>query len=267
MAIEILWLGSLLRDLPVEVWRSCLAAACQRHPGAGSLVVNGNLAVRDGPLAERCLATLFENGVDVVTLGDQAVARVSSRRALERWPRLIRPLNLPPAAPGQGAFALKEYGSGEGVWIVSLMTGSERFPVDDPFDALEAFGRAHRPTAVLVDISGPDLEVRKALAWRAAEYPWPVHVLGSGLGVATDDLGLADGRLTLTDVGIVGEEHLIGGLPPAQWWTLRRHLPTPPPASPGAGYLRVDGVHLILEPNGRVAAATPLRLKVPGWGT
>ncbi len=262
MAIEILWLGSILRDLPAEIWRSCLAAARQRHPGAGAVVVNANLALREGPAAEGFIATLFESGVDVVTLGDQAVARVSSRRALDRWPRLLRPLNLPPAAPGRGAIDLGPP-TGAGVWIVALMTGSERFPVDDPFDALEAVGREHRPATVLVDVSGHDLAVRKALAWRSHGWPWPVHVLGSGLGAATDDLRLSDGRLFLTDTGIIGEETLIAGVSPGQWWTHRRHLPEPPPVAPGPGYLRLDGLHIVLERDGRVAAATPLRIRHP----
>lgn len=259
--LEILLLGPLLRDLPAEAWRGCLAVLRSRYPAAGPVLVNANGVLRDSGAVDGFLETLFESGVDVVTLGDQAVARTVSRRALERWPRLLRPLNLPAGAPGTGAVSIATPAGP--LWFVSLFTGTDRFPVDDPFAVFGRFVRDRRPAAVVVDVAGPDLGVKKALAWRWQGGEVPVHVVGTGLGVATDDLQVTGGRAFVSDLGLIGDPDLIDGRPPADWWSDRHHLPRAAADAPPPGYLRIDGVRLVTDDGFRAQAFAPVRLRYP----
>ncbi|NLI75910.1 MAG: hypothetical protein GX442_05635 [Candidatus Riflebacteria bacterium] len=258
---EILLLGPLQRDLPAEVWRGCLASLRSRFPAAGPVLVNANGLLRDSGAVDRFLEILFESGIDVVTLGDQAVARTAARRALDRWPRLLRPLNLPPGAPGTGAVSIPTP-SGP-LWFVSLFTGTDRFPVDDPFAAFERFVRDCQPPAVVVDVAGPDLEVKKALSWRWQGGNVPVHVVGTGLGVATDDLRVTGGRAFVSDLGMIGDPDLIDGRSPADWWSDRHHLPRPAADAPPPGYLRIDGARLVTGDGFRAQAFEPFRMRYP----
>lgn len=262
MALEILWLGSILRILPHDVLRTCLAELWRRYPSVDITIVNADKILRQGIHAEEFIALLFESGIDVVTLGEEAIARTSSRRALNKWPHLVRPLNLPPAAPGNGAIPLPNSGEAN-FWLVSLTTGSERFPVEDPFDILEAFTKEHSPSAIFIDASGPLLSVRKALYWRFQEKPWFVHLLGSGLEVATDDLLVHNGSLFLTDNGIIGDETLIEGLPMPLWWAQRRHLSNIENAAPSTANLRIEGLYMVVEATGYISSANRFRFCYP----
>ncbi len=258
---EILLLGPLQCDLPAEVWRGCLASLRARYPAAGPVMVNANGVLRDSGAIDGFLAVLFESGIDVVTLGDQAVARTAARRALDRWPRLLRPLNLPAGAPGMGGVSITTPAGP--LWFVSLFTGTDRFPVDDPFAVFERFVRDRQPPAVVVDVAGPDLGVKKALAWRWQGGTVPVHVVGTGLGAATDDLRVTGGRAFVSDLGLIGDPDLIDGCSPADWWSDRHHLPRAAAEAPPPGYLRIDGVRLVTDQGFRAQVFEPVRMRFP----
>lgn len=258
---ELISLGVILHEIHLGDLQTCLQTLRRRYPDAALVSINANGLLRENSRIEPLVEKLFETGFDLVTLGDQALARTGARRALDRWPRLIRPLNLPPDAPGRGAVEL-ETAAGK-VWFTSLFTGTLRFPVDDPFEVLEAFLKERAAGApVVVDFFGADLGAKKALAWKLAERLPYVHILGTGLGVATDDLAIRDGRCGITDLGMVGGEDLIEGLPPQEWWNQHRRRVREAVSFPVTP-LRVEGARLTFGPGFKAQQAERLRLRYP----
>ncbi|OIP24088.1 hypothetical protein AUK22_09085 [bacterium CG2_30_54_10] len=259
--LELLILGEISHEINFADFQVCLGVMKRKFPEAGIITINANGLLRESNRIEALLEKLFETGVDLATLGNQALARVGARRALERQPRLVRPMNLPPGCPGQGAVELE---TPEGkIWFVTLFTGTDRFPVDDPIGVFESFCSERGAGApIFVAFAGPDLAIKKALAWRVSEREPCIHVFGFGLGAATDDLCIRGGRCTVSDVGMVGSEELIDGLPPQVWWNINRLRVRESAASPASALL-VDGIRIVLGTGSRAQKAERFRIRHP----
>ncbi|MFT8469127.1 MAG: YmdB family metallophosphoesterase, partial [Acetobacter syzygii] len=67
------------------------------------VVVNAENASHGFGLSPAIATSLLESGVDVLTLGNHAWDRRDLIGHIDGEPRIIRPLNYPPATPGQGS--------------------------------------------------------------------------------------------------------------------------------------------------------------------
>ena len=77
------------------------------------VIVNGENAAGGFGITETVYNEFVEAGADAVTLGNHAFDQRELIVFIERQPRLIRPVNFPPGAPGRGA---PGRGRGRRVW-------------------------------------------------------------------------------------------------------------------------------------------------------
>ena len=133
--IRLLFIGDI-------VGRSGRAALLEQVPllrarwGLDFVIVNGENAAGGFGLTEAIFEEFLAVGVDAVTLGNHAFDQRELIVFIERQPRLIRPVNFPPGAPGRGA-AVVESAKGARLLIVNVMGRIFMAPLDDPFAAVK----------------------------------------------------------------------------------------------------------------------------------
>ena len=257
---SLLYLGEVLHELGRDSLKHLLRELGGESAKADLVVCNGNGILRTGDNMDAHLERLFESGIDVAVFGEHALSRAAARKLLSLDLPVIRPLNLPLGAPGHGWRHVKA--GSMSIAIVSLFTGTDRILVDDPLDAMERFiveTREIEYDGMIVDFSGPNLNLKKYLAWKLSDRKPVVHCIGSGLGIPTDDLSITNGRLYITDIGMIGNESSIAGLTPDSWQRkIREHSFSESnlPSSP----IRVDGVLLSFREDFTIASAKKIRM-------
>lgn len=182
-----------------------------RERGVDFVVANGeNIAGglgATGPTA----AELFESGVHVLTGGNHTWKLKEVVPFLEREPRLLRPYNYPPGAPGRGVGV---FDTPQGpVAVVSLLCRVFMDPIDCPFRGIdraleEIAGRAR---IVIVDVHGEATSEKRALGWHIDGRA--TVVFGSHTHVPTaDEEILPGGTAYVTDIGMTGPYRSIIGM-------------------------------------------------------
>ncbi len=260
--LSLLVLGVMTREIRASDLRSLMSSFCGDGDGATAVICNASGLFGTGGRPAGHFERLFDSGIDVITLGAKSLARPAVREFLASGSPVrpvIRPLNLPPGAPGTGSVKL-ETASGA-CWIVSLDTGDDRLPVEPAWETVASFERSLPDRLpIVIDMHGPELELKQALAWRASSFGRPVHVIGTGLGCIAGHPAVRNGRACVPDAGVAAEESAINGMPPDAWWQHREHLRGGSSMPPER--VLVDAVRLRLAENGRADSLERLRLGV-----
>jgi metallophosphoesterase (TIGR00282 family) len=180
---------------------------------ADFVIVNGeNSAGGLGITRDIGNALLDRGKADVITLGNHAWAKRESHAYLDEEPRVLRPANYPPGAPGRGigVFTCKAGAIGVAVFQARIFMDP---PIDDPFrGADEALQQINRSTPVsFVELHGEATSEKQAFAWyldgRASA------VIGTHTHVQTaDERILPGGTAYLTDVGMTGPRDSVIGM-------------------------------------------------------
>jgi metallophosphoesterase (TIGR00282 family) len=207
---------------------------------------------------------MLDAGVDCITTGDHAYDRKEVWEYLGTEPRILRPLNFPPQAPGRGQGIYEcRMTSGEcpevKVAVVSLQGRVFMKPLDCPFRrVLPALDEIRRETSVvIVDIHAEATAEKQAMGWfldgRVSA------VLGSHTHVQTaDEAILAGGTAYITDAGMCGSFDSVLGM--NKDLSLRRMIEmVPVRLNPATGDVRINGVWVDVEPQtGRALAISRL---------
>lgn len=171
---------------------------------ADCVIVNAENAAGGVGITPDIALTILERAkVDVITLGNHAWAKREIYEMLANDPRLLRPANYPPMAPGRGCAVYQMPQGHLGVIVLQGRTFME--PVDDPFRTVDALlDEVHQTTrTVLIDFHGEATSEKQALGWyvdgRASA------VIGTHTHVQTaDERILPEGTAYLSDVGMTG---------------------------------------------------------------
>ena len=176
------------------------------------IIVNGeNAAAGIGITPEIANNLLQKAGINVITLGNHAWGKREIYPYLENEPRLLRPANYPPGAPGRG---FHSYDTPNGsVGVVSLQGRTYMEQVDDPFRAIDTIlDTLHQKTKIVfIDFHAEATSEKLAFGWyvdgRASA------VVGTHTHVQTaDERILPGGTAYLTDVGMTGPMDSIIGM-------------------------------------------------------
>jgi metallophosphoesterase (TIGR00282 family) len=182
------------------------------HYHVDFVIVNGENAAAGIGITAEIAHTLFEQGgVNVITLGNHAWGKREIYPYLDEEPRLLRPANYPPGAPGSG-YGLFSSAFGP-VGVVSLQGRTFMEPVDDPFRAIDTILEAiHLKTRIVcIDFHAEATSEKQAFGWyvdgRASA------VIGTHTHVQTaDERILPGGTAYLTDVGMTGPRDSVIGM-------------------------------------------------------
>lgn len=244
--MRILFIGDVFGTPGLVVTKSYLAEV---RDDFDFVIVNGENVAGGFGITRKHFEGLLAAGADVVTLGNHTWDAQDAYGLLEETPRLIRPLNYPPGAPGLGHTTLGAR-TGERVTVVQAMGRIFLPALDCPFRALDALLETlPAETPVIVDFHAEATSEKKAmgeyLAGRVAA------VIGTHTHVQTADEIVKRGTAYLTDVGMTGvQDSAIGmrfdevlyrfttGLP-------RRYKPADAPGTVCAVALTLSGARAV----------------------
>src|SRR6478672_7391534 len=133
--LTILFLG----DVVGEPGRSAVIARLpelkQQH-AIDFIVVNGENAAGGRGITGKITIDLLRAGASVVTTGDHIWDQKDVLEFLRLEPRLLRPLNYPPGAPGSGVIVL-ETAKGK-IGVINIQCRTFMQPIlENPFRAME----------------------------------------------------------------------------------------------------------------------------------
>ncbi|MBF9021094.1 TIGR00282 family metallophosphoesterase [Rhodobacterales bacterium HKCCA1058] len=224
------------------------------------VVVNGENATSGMGLSGGHAKDILAAGADCITLGDHAFDQKDMFGFIENEPRVIRPLNISKAAPGQGARIFTAPGGRKVLVAQALGQVFMKHPYDDPFSALDPILKSHplggMVQAVIVDFHAEATSEKMAMGHycngRAS------LVVGTHTHVPTaDTMILSNGTAYQTDAGMCGDYDSVIGMDKAE--PLRRFLTHIPKErfSPALGEATLSGVYI--ETDDRTGRATVAR--------
>jgi metallophosphoesterase (TIGR00282 family) len=175
--------------------------------------INGENAAEGFGLTPETAALLFESGAAVITSGNHIWQRKELLPLLDSEPRLLRPANYPPGAPGHGSCTVTI--RGESVCVINLQ-GRRRMPdTDCPFRKGRELVRAARKETplVVVDFHAEATDEKEAMGVYLDGQA--SAVVGTHTHVRTNDARvLPKGTAYLTDLGSCGPSASVIGFSP-----------------------------------------------------
>jgi 2',3'-cyclic-nucleotide 2'-phosphodiesterase len=260
--MRILFLGDL-------VGRSGRMAAIEALPrlranyGAHFVVVNGENAAGGFGISEQILVDLLDAGADVVTTGNHVWDQRETLVFIERYDRLLRPLNYPEGSPGRGA-GLFTAENGAAVLVLNAQGRVFMPDLDCPFQAvereLEACGLKTGADAIVIDFHAEATSEKQAMGHfvdgRAS------CLIGTHTHVPTaDEQVLKGGTAYISDVGMCGDYDSVLGM--AKEEPMARFLTKIPNGrfTPAQGAATLCGVAIETDDaTGLAKAIAPIRL-------
>jgi metallophosphoesterase (TIGR00282 family) len=208
--LTLLFLG----DIVGEPGRSAVIARLpelKRDWALDFIIVNGENAAAGRGITPKLAIDLLRAGASVITTGDHIWDRKEIVAFIETEPRLLRPLNYPPGAPGAGTIVLETAKGKVGVINVQARTFMQPI-LENPFPMLDAAVEAMRieTPVIVVDAHGETTSEKIALG-RYLDGRVSA-VLGTHTHVQTADEQIFEhGTAFICDVGMCGPVHSILG--------------------------------------------------------
>ncbi|ACX52570.1 metallophosphoesterase [Ammonifex degensii KC4] len=202
MALRLLLIGDIVGRPGRRAVRECLPSLRQKYQ-LDFVIANGENAAGGNGLTPAVAEELFSCGIDVLTGGNHIWDKKEVFPLLDAEPRIIRPANYPPGAPGvgYGIFSVQEHK----VAVINLCGRVFMPDLDCPFRLAESLVtelRAHTPL-IVVDFHAEATSEKIAFGWFLDGRV--TAVIGTHTHVQTaDERILPGGTAYLTDVGMTG---------------------------------------------------------------
>jgi 2',3'-cyclic-nucleotide 2'-phosphodiesterase len=222
------------------------------------VVVNGENAAAGRGITGKITIDLLRAGVSVITTGDHIWDQKDIFAFLDLEPRLLRPLNYPPGAPGNGTIVLETSKGKIGVINVQARTFMQPI-LENPFRAVEVAVTKMREETVniIVDVHGETTSEKIAMG-RFLDGKVSA-VLGTHTHVQTaDEQIFPGGTAFMCDAGMCGPiNSILGRAVDPIVNRFVSNLPAPFPVA--AGEVRLRGALIeIDETLGRATRITRL---------
>jgi 2',3'-cyclic-nucleotide 2'-phosphodiesterase len=226
------------------------------------VVVNGENAAGGFGLTENLLEEFLSVGVDAVTLGNHAFDQREALVFIERQPRLVRPVNFPPGAPGRGV-TMVENAKGQRLLVANVMGRIFMDALDDPFAAVRR-ELERCPLREGCDASVVDFHAEASSEkWAFGHFVDGKTSLVVGTHTHTpsaDHRILGGGTGFITDVGMTGDYDSVIGMEKEE--PLRRFTTKIPSGrfEPAAGPATLCAIAVEIGPDGLTKAIAPVRV-------
>ncbi|MCR2805088.1 TIGR00282 family metallophosphoesterase [Paenibacillus soyae] len=261
--MNVLFIGDIVGNVGRNALKKTLPALRDKYK-PHIIIVNGENAAAGRGITRTIAREFFEWGVHGITMGNHTWDNKDIFEWIDEEPRIVRPANFSPEAPGQGMALIKA--NGKQLAIINLQGRAFLPPIDCPFrKADELIEEAQRSTkAILVDFHAEATSEKIAMGWyldgRAS------IVLGTHTHVQTnDDTILPGGTAYLTDVGMVGsKEGVLGMERDAVLHKFLTQLPVRFVVDEGNWHLHGLSVE-IDEASGKATKLTKIRLTEEDW--
>ncbi len=179
--------------------------------GANFIIVNGENASVVG-MTPRQAEDIFDAGADVITMGNHTFGKRELVEYLEDNPRILRPANYAPQAPGRG-WGIFDSPAGE-VAVIDLQGRCNMdYGPDNPFLAVEKILKSIETKLILVEVHAEATSEKLAMGYMLdgrVSALWGTHT-----HVPTADAQiLPKGTGYVTDLGMTGPKHSVLGIRP-----------------------------------------------------
>ncbi len=217
--VALAFIGSIQHEIAKEAVRR-LVDTIKTEAACDCLVVcNANGLFATASKLDEQLEMLFDSGIDLIMVGEQAISRNCCRSVFAKaeWP-VIKALNLPGSSEKNSVKDIQQ--GGENFCFVSTVDGSGKVPVEHSYIKLDELLKNKEDNSILViNENGTDYRYLQALAYRYSKRKNTVLMFGSGNALATAP-GLLNGSncLLQCDIGAVVTENTVYGIDPEQWW-------------------------------------------------
>jgi 2',3'-cyclic-nucleotide 2'-phosphodiesterase len=175
------------------------------------VIANGENAAGGSGITAAICKSLFEAGVDAITLGDHVWDQKGFETDIVELDRVCRPANLPAACPGRDHLVLEKTGFRLLVFTV-LGRNFMGVKADCPFLCADALLKKHEGAVqgVLVEVHAEATSEKQALGWHLDGRA--TAVLGTHTHVATADTTLLRRQTAfMCDVGMTGPHESVLG--------------------------------------------------------
>lgn len=208
---RILFLGDVVGGPGVRALKESLAGLAAKTR-ASLVIANGENAAGGLGITEENVRQMHSAGVAVITTGNHIWDKKEIIGRMRDFPRLIRPANYPPNAPGRGWCAVEA--DGVRVAVINLSGRIFMEPLDCPFRTADRL-LSEMPSevrAVLVDFHAEATSEKRAMGWYLAGRV--SAVVGTHTHVQTADAQvLPGGTGYITDLGMTGVADSVIGVP------------------------------------------------------
>lgn len=183
----------------------------KRQTDADFVVVNGENASVVG-MTPRQAEEILDAGADVITMGNHTFAKRELVDYMEENPRILRPLNYAPQAPGRG-FGVFDSPAGP-VAVIDLQGRVNMdYTPDNPFLQVEKVLKEVDTRLILVELHAEATSEKLAMGYMLdgrISALWGTHT-----HVPTADAQvLPKGTGYVTDLGMTGPKHSVLGIRP-----------------------------------------------------
>jgi len=259
--LTVLFLGDVVGEPGRNAVIARLPELKEQH-GLDFIVVNGENAAGGRGITGKITIDLLRAGVSVVTTGDHVWDQKDILSFIETEPRLLRPVNYPPGAPGSGSIVLETAKGKVGVIDVQCRTFMQPI-LENPFRAIdETVAKMREETAnIIVDVHGETTSEKIAMG-RFLDGKVSA-VIGTHTHVQTaDEQILPGGTAFLCDAGMCGPVNSILGraIEPIMNRFVS-NMPAPFPVA--AGEVRLHGALIQIDEESGCAARI-MRIDEPG---
>lgn len=260
--LTILFLGDIVGEPGRSGVIARLAELKQRH-AVDFIVVNGENAAGGRGITPKISIDLLRAGASVITSGDHIWDQKDVIPYLATEPRLLRPVNYPPGAPGSGSIIL-ETAKGK-VGVINVQGRTFMQPIlENPFEALDrAVSTMRDETRVIfvdahAETTSEKIAIGRFLDGRVSA------VIGTHTHVQTaDEQIFPRGTAFLCDAGMCGpSQSILGRAIDPIVNRFISNLPAPFPVAKGEVCL-CGAVIEIDETNGRAVSITRVNEVIP----
>jgi metallophosphoesterase (TIGR00282 family) len=259
--LTVLFLGDIVGEPGRSAVIGRLPLLKEKH-ALDFIIVNGENAAGGRGITGKITIELLRAGVSVITTGDHIWDQKDIAAFIDSEPRLLRPLNYPDGAPGNGSIVLETAKGKIGVINVQARTFMQPI-LENPFRAVEAAVMKMREetTNIIVDAHGETTSEKIALG-RFLDGKVSA-VIGTHTHVQTaDEQIFPGGTAFMCDAGMCGPINSILGR--AIEPIMNRFVSNLPASFPVAGgEVRLRGV--LIEIDGTTGRAVRItRVDEPG---
>lgn len=208
--MNILAIGDVVGTSGCEFLRRHLPSLKKTY-GIDLCIVNGENSAEGNGITPASATHIFSSGADVITTGNHVFRRHEIYDFLDENPRIIRPANYPPSAPGNG-YCIVDMGRLR-VCVVNLMGTVYMDALSNPFSVIDEILNKVKNAFIIIDFHAEATSEKKALGYHldgkvTAVYGTHTHVQTS------DEQILPGGTGYITDIGMTGPINSVLGVDP-----------------------------------------------------